>query len=70
MIKRFLVPEQQEISLRLPLSYVGKKIIILIYAEDEIIEEEITFNGANEVPLSDDLHLTAGLPNTPATNEG
>ena len=70
MIKRFLVPEQQDISLRLPLSYVGKKIIILIYAEDEIIEEEITLKGANELQLSEDLRLTEDLPNKPATNEG
>lgn len=39
MVRTILIPAQQDISIHLPKTYVGKKIEVLLFATDEPIEE-------------------------------
>ncbi|MBC8044634.1 MAG: hypothetical protein IAF08_14440 [Rhizobacter sp.] len=40
MIRTVVTPESQTVSIDVPQSYVGKKIEVLLYAVDELIEKE------------------------------
>lgn len=40
MIRTVVTPESQTVSIDVPKSYVGKKIEVLLYAVDELIERE------------------------------
>jgi hypothetical protein len=40
MIRTTITPQQQNISILVPQNYVGKKIEVLLYAIDELLEEE------------------------------
>ena len=42
MIRTLLTPQQQNISIVVPHSYVGKPIEVLLFALDEAIEEKVT----------------------------
>ncbi len=40
MIRTLITPQQQNISILVPQNYIGKQIEVLLYAVDELIEEE------------------------------
>ena len=40
MIRTLITPQQQNISIVVPQSYVGKQIEVLLYAIDELTEEK------------------------------
>jgi len=40
MVRTLLTPLQQNISILVPQNYVGRQIEILLYAVDELVEEE------------------------------
>lgn len=40
MVRTFVTPKQQNISITVPQDYVGKKIEVLLYAVDEPVGEE------------------------------
>lgn len=40
MIRTLVTPQQQNISILVPQNYIGKQIEVLLYAVDELIEEE------------------------------
>lgn len=42
MVRTFVTPTQQYISIAVPQNYVGKKIEVLLYAVDEPVGEEKT----------------------------
>jgi hypothetical protein len=42
MIKTVVVPQNDTYSLSIPASYIGKKVEILLYALDEVVEETRT----------------------------
>jgi ribosome maturation protein Sdo1 len=44
MIRTIVTPEHQDISIHIPQDYVGKQIEVLLYAVDELQEEEKTAN--------------------------
>ncbi len=39
MIRTIITPDKQRVSINVPKSYVGKKIEVLLYAVEELIEE-------------------------------
>lgn len=41
MIRTIVTPQQQTISIQVPQNYIGKQIEVLLYAVDELVEEEI-----------------------------
>ncbi|MCU0469881.1 MAG: hypothetical protein MUF58_14900 [Arcicella sp.] len=45
MIKTIVVPQNDSYNLAIPKNYIGKKIEILFYALDEIVEEKSTISG-------------------------
>ena len=40
MVRTLVTPQQQNISILVPQNYVGRQIEVLLYAVDELIEEE------------------------------
>ena len=40
MVRTLVTPEQQNISIHVPQNYVGKQIEVLMYAVDELVDEE------------------------------
>ncbi|CAN5590417.1 hypothetical protein BH11BAC3_BH11BAC3_21900 [soil metagenome] len=40
MIRTLVTPQQQNISILVPKNYVGRQIEVLVYAVDELVEEE------------------------------
>jgi hypothetical protein len=40
MIRTLVTPQQQNISIQVPQNYIGRQIEVLLYAVDELIEEE------------------------------
>lgn len=40
MIRTLVIPQQPNISIQVPQNYIGKQIEVLLYAVDELIEEE------------------------------
>ena len=40
MVRTLVTPEQQNISMLVPPNYVGRQIEVLMYAVDELVEEE------------------------------
>ncbi len=58
MIRTTLVPEQQDISIHIPHNYIGKKIEVLLFASDELTENEPTKKAFNNAALRGKLHLT------------
>ena len=41
MIRTTITPQQADISISIPPQYIGKKLEVLLYAVDEITEEEV-----------------------------
>ena len=58
MIRTTMVPEQQDISIHLPLDYVGKKIEVMLYAIDEINDGDPHKPAINNAALRGKLRLT------------
>jgi len=58
MIRTVLTPESEDISIHLPLRYVGKKIEVFLYALEELTEEEPIKKVINNAALRGTLHLT------------
>jgi hypothetical protein len=48
MVRTLVTPQQQTISIQVPQNYVGRQIEVLVYAVDELVEEEkkVTHNNA------------------------
>ncbi len=42
MIRTVITPQQQSISIQVPENYIGKQIEVLLYAVDELVEEQKT----------------------------
>ena len=42
MIRTIITPEKQDISIHLPENYIGKQIEVLLYATDELKEQQST----------------------------
>ncbi len=40
MIRTLITPQQQNISIQVPQNYIGRQIEVLLYAVDELVEEE------------------------------
>lgn len=40
MIKTIVTPQNNELHLSIPNSYIGKEIEVLLYAKDELVEEK------------------------------
>ena len=40
MVRTLITPQQQNISILVPQNYVGRKIEVLLYAVDELIEDQ------------------------------
>lgn len=40
MVRTLVTPQQQNISIQVPQNYVGRQIEVLVYAVDELIEED------------------------------
>lgn len=40
MVRTLVTPQQQSISIMVPQNYVGRQIEVLVYAVDELVEEE------------------------------
>lgn len=40
MVRTLVTPQQQSISIQVPQNYVGRQIEVLLYAVDELVEEE------------------------------
>lgn len=40
MVRTLVTPQQQSISIQVPQNYVGRQIEVLLYAVDELIEED------------------------------
>jgi hypothetical protein len=40
MIRTIITPEKQDISIHLPENYIGKQIEVLLYATDELKEQQ------------------------------
>ena len=40
MIKTIVTPQNNKLSLLIPDSYIGKEVEVLLYAKDELFEEE------------------------------
>ena len=47
MVRTLLTPQQQNISIQVPKNYVGRQIEVLLYAVDELIEEEKKVTSSN-----------------------
>ncbi len=47
MIRTIITPQEQNISIKVPQNYVGKQIEVLLYAVDELTEEEKTIKPNN-----------------------
>ena len=42
MVRTLITPQHQNISIQVPQNYVGKQIEVLLFAVDELVEEEKT----------------------------
>lgn len=42
MIKTIVIPQNNDLHLLIPNSYIGKEIEVLLYAKDELVEEKTT----------------------------
>jgi hypothetical protein len=42
MIRTIITPQKQDVSIHIPENYIGREIEVLLYAIDELNEEEIT----------------------------
>ena len=58
MIRTVIIPDTEDISIHLPGRYIGKKIEILLYAEDELTEEKSVKKIIDNSALRGALHLT------------
>ncbi len=47
MIRTIITPQQQNITILVPKNYIGKQIEVLLYAVDELMEEEKTAKPNN-----------------------
>ena len=47
MVRTLITPQQQAISILVPQNYIGKQIEVLLYAVDELVEEEKIAGPAN-----------------------
>ena len=45
MVKTSITPQQTDISISVPEKYVGKKLEVLVYAVEELIDEEPKKSG-------------------------
>lgn len=52
MIRTVLTAKNQDLSLKIPVNYVGKQIEVIVFAMDEGIEENIKHQFVNE-PFSE-----------------
>ncbi len=58
MIRTVMTPDKEDISIHLPLSYVGKKIEVLLYAVDELTENTALENVGNNARLRGSMQLS------------
>lgn len=47
MVRTIVTPQQQNISIQVPQNYVGRQIEVLLYAVDELVEEQQTAKPNN-----------------------
>lgn len=47
MIRTLITPQQQTVSILVPQNYIGKQIEVLMYAVDELVEEETIAEPTN-----------------------
>ena len=47
MVRTLVTPQQQNISILVPQNYVGRQIEVLLYAVDELVEEQQTAKPNN-----------------------
>lgn len=47
MVRTLVTPQQQNISILVPQNYVGRQIEVLLYAVDELVEEQQTTKPNN-----------------------
>ena len=61
MIRTIITPENQDVSIHIPENYIGKKIEVLLYAVEELEEQEgqkkkKTANFRGALKLSDEQY--------------
>jgi hypothetical protein len=56
MVRAVVIPDHQEVSIHVPENYIGKRIEVLLYAEDELTDGNLL--QKSNANLRGSLHLT------------
>ncbi len=47
MVRTLVIPQEENISIKVPQNYVGKQIEVLLYSVDELIEQQLHTKSKN-----------------------
>ncbi len=62
MIERIFIPNSTSLLIKIPSSYVGKKVHTLVYVEEEITDSETTNQTASDILETSSLAESEELP--------